>query len=207
MPGAKPRRGRGRGGARGGVAATSETQSPNEQSSTIPQDPISTPLNDASTSNSVIDRDLSQPQVSPNSSPASAPTETPAPTPARPPTQRLDSILPGPSINTRGTISRGKFKPRAVRRDKDEREKAEQEELARINAREVELRAQGVGIAPAASRGGFARGLARGLGRGRGRGRGDAMGRGRLLASGLFGIAPAAPGKSNRWSKWLKCLS
>jgi len=132
---------------------------------------------------------------SPNSSPATIPTETPAPTPARVTTQRPDepssSVAPAAARTKIGAKETGpapsKFKPRAVRRTAEEREKMGREEmerkerLAKAAARDEERAARGRG------RGGFA-----------GRGRGDAMGRRdtnqKSTASGIFGIAPEEMG-------------
>ncbi|KAI9745670.1 MAG: hypothetical protein M1818_001204 [Claussenomyces sp. TS43310] len=140
-------------------------------------------------------------QVSPNSSPASAPTETPASTPARAPVQRLDSLgggaanLRGGTRGARAGAGTSRFRPKAVRRGVEEREKAAREEAERKAARDKDAAA----LARLESGG---RGRSRGRGdgfRGRGgRGRGDAMGVGRLDrstsgASGPFSEAPSAP--------------
>jgi hypothetical protein len=104
----------------------------------------------------------------------------------------------------------GKFKPRAVtRRALANRVQAQHEEDERRREREIE--AQKERDVNANAYGGMqgvvhngSRNWERGGIRGRGRGRGEAMGRGGIdrntkaqrEASGLFGIAPAASGKS-----------
>lgn len=137
-------------------------------------------------------------QDSPNLSPASIPTETPAPTPAqvshRSSTQRLDSLAPG-RVRGRGrgrgtTPSVGaappSFKPKAVRRDQNERQRAADEERKRVEERDrqaewAENRAAG--------------GRGRANFRGAQRGRGDAMGKRMVTistASGIFSQLPIA---------------
>jgi DNA-directed RNA polymerase III subunit RPC4 len=142
-------------------------------------------------------------QISPNSSPADAPTETPASTPARVPVQRLDSLSTrgGPSARgARAGATSSRFKPKAVRRGAEEREKAarEIEEKKRAKDKDAAREAREADR----ERGGRSRGRGMGM---RGRGRGDAMGRGGLnrasVASGPFGMAPAGPGKL-----FVKCL-
>jgi hypothetical protein len=144
--------------------------------------------------------------ASPTDSPAPAPTETPAPTPARAPVQRLDSLSAAGrgGLSTGGGVGgrvmSGKFKPKAVRRGFEERQRAEQEEKERREQRELQAwKDEGSSVTTFTGRG-----TERGdSGRGRGRGRGDAMGRGGLdrntrtvrEATGLFGVAPAAAGK------------
>lgn len=152
---------------------------------------------------------------SPNTSPAPAPTETPASTPVRLPVQRLDSLgLQGRGGHSTGRgvggrVMAGKFKPKAVtRRALVDRVQAQHEEDERRREREIEAQRErdinanaysGMqGIVHNGSRNWEKVGI-----RGRGRGRGEAMGRGGIErnakaqreASGLFGIAPAAPGE------------
>lgn len=147
-------------------------------------------------------------QETPTLSPASIPTETPASTPAaqepnRAPSQRLDSLAPRGRGQGRAR-GRGRagapfvgaappsFRPKAIRRDQSERQRAADEERKRVEER---LREHEV----SESR------LARGRGQFRGgqRGRGDAMGKRMVTistASGIFSSLPVAnKGKCWHW--------
>jgi DNA-directed RNA polymerase III subunit RPC4 len=123
-------------------------------------------------------------------SPPTQPTETPAPTPVKP-----AHILPPPSIasGTAGTTAKApsRFVPKAKRRNEKERQELEDaerlrkkgisDESARIAARSNALRARG--------------------------GRGDAMGRGRMMAtgpaSGAFAAMPASGKSIVQFSKYI----
>jgi len=136
---------------------------------------------------------------SPNSSPVTIPTETPAPTPARPaapwpvlpPGQASSSLTTTTTSKTASgqtpaatAAAPSKFKPKAIRRTKDERDRLVADEFKRAEKAKADAKRE----AERASRG-----------RGRGaRGRGDAMGRPkeapRSTAHGIFGITPEEMG-------------
>lgn len=204
-----PKRGRGRGGA-GAAAARADPES--QHGVDLPSGSAKADVSNSKLAENFppFAGDLESGEMvisSPNASPASAPTETPAPTPVRAPVQRLESLANRSGISaSRAAPSVSKFKPKGVRRDKDERDRAEREELARLDARAAEERKALIAEGDVGRVVGGSIGVRGDRGRGRGgrvtaRGRGGTRGRGGMdsglprTASGPFAIAPHAAGE------------